>query len=90
MTAVLGGVSTGFVIRETRLAKTTVLFYDFDSEMELAYDKLFSAAEQMAKANKCWHISASGKVLDKKYHAGASNLIDRKLTSIMNLRTAAI
>ncbi|EPE4803260.1 DUF4236 domain-containing protein, partial [Vibrio vulnificus] len=83
LTAVLGGVSTWVCYTRDTLAKTTVLFYDFDSEMELAYDKLFSAAEQMAKANKCWHISASGKVLDKKYHAGASNLIDRKLTSIM-------
>ena len=51
--------------------------------MELAYGKLFSAAEQMAKAKKCWHISASGKVLDKKYYSGASNLIERNPTTII-------
>ncbi|HDV5433022.1 TPA: DUF4236 domain-containing protein [Vibrio cholerae] len=82
LTVILGGISTWVCYTRDTLAKTTVLFYDFDPEMESAYNRLFSAAQQMAKANRCWHISASGKVLDKKYHAGASDLIDRKPTSI--------
>lgn len=83
LTAVLGGISSWVCYTRDTLAKTTVLFYNFDSEMETTYNKLISTAQQMAKANKCWHISASGKVLDKKYHAGASNLIERKPTSII-------
>lgn len=62
--------------------KTVVLFYDFDSDMEAAYAQLHSAASQLAKCAAVWHIEASGKVHDRKYHAGASNLVRRKSTSI--------
>lgn len=64
------------------LAKTTVLLYEFDPELEKTYAQLHEAASQLASCAKAWHIKASGKVYDKKYHAGASNLLQRKPTSI--------
>jgi hypothetical protein len=64
------------------LEKTVVLFYDFDSDMEAAYAQLHSAASQLANCGATWHIEASGKVLDRKYHAGASDLVRRETTYI--------
>lgn len=64
------------------LEKTVVLFYDFDSDMEAAYAQLHTAASQLAGCAAAWHIEASGKVHDRKYHAGASDLVRRKSTSI--------
>lgn len=64
------------------LTKTVVLFYDFDAEMEEAYGQLHSAAEKIAGCAAAWHIEAQGKVHDRKYHAGASSLVRRKMTFI--------
>jgi len=64
------------------LAKTVVLFYDFDPEMENAYGQLHSCAGRLAGCAAAWHIEAEGKVHDRKYHAGASNLVRRKQTFV--------
>lgn len=64
------------------LEKTVVLFYEFDSHMEAAYAQLHYAASQLANCAASWHIEASAKVHDRKYHAGASDLVRRKSTSI--------
>lgn len=64
------------------LEKTVVLFYDFDPDMEAAYAQLHSAASQLASCGAAWHIEASGRVHDRKYHAGASDLVRRKSTFI--------
>ena len=50
--------------------------------LERAYGALHEAATQLANCAGCWHIAASGKVYEKKYHAGASSLVDRKSTPI--------
>lgn len=64
------------------MEKTVVLFYDFDPDMEAAYAHLHSAASQLASCAAAWHIEASGKAHDRKYHAGASDLVRRKNTFI--------
>lgn len=64
------------------LAKTIVLFYDFDPEMEAAYGQLHGAAEKIAACSVAWHVEAQGKVHNQKYHAGAGSLIQRKKTFI--------
>lgn len=78
----VGGVGTYVAQTRDTLAKTVVLFYDFDADMESAYAKLHTAASQLAGCASAWHIEASGKVHDRKYHAGASDLVERKSTSI--------
>ncbi|MBC3765556.1 DUF4236 domain-containing protein [Neptunicella marina] len=79
---VVGSLLTGVTYSRDLLNKTTVLFYDFDSEMESAYSSFLSAAEKLQSCSKKWHIAASGRVLDKKYHAGASDLVNRNETTI--------
>lgn len=80
--AVAGAVGTYIAHARDALEKTVVLFYEFDSEMEAAYAQLHSAASQLSNCAAAWHIEASGKVHDRKYHAGASDLVRRKSTLI--------
>jgi len=82
-TSLVGGVV--FIIIAyyyDQLRKTTVLFYDFDKDMESSYQKLHESASKLATCSKIWHIEASGSVYDPKYHAGANHLVRRKVTSI--------
>ena len=74
--------ATYFTFRRDALAKTVVLFYDFDGPLEFAYDALHKTALELANCAGCWHIAASGAVYDRKYHAGASAVVDRKATAI--------
>lgn len=64
------------------LNKTAVLFYDFDSDLEAIYIQLHNATKQLSSCAVAWHIEASGKVYDRKYHAGANELVRRKRTFI--------
>lgn len=78
----LGLASTYFVHLRDVLSKTTVLFYELDSDMERAYGEMHNCAERLASCAVAWHIEASGAVHDKKYHAGASTLVSRNKTFI--------
>jgi len=80
--ALAGAAGTYAAHTRDDLEKTVVLFYDFDADMEAAYAQLHTAASQLAGCAAAWHIEASGKVHDRKYHAGASDLVRRKNTSI--------
>lgn len=80
--AVAGLLGTYLVYARDVLVKTSVLIYDFDPEMEKSYALLHSTAERLARCSGTWHIEASGKVHDSKYHAGASNLVRRNVTKI--------
>ncbi|MBD8873852.1 DUF4236 domain-containing protein [Rhodanobacter sp. DHB23] len=79
LAGLMGAIYVGVL---DQLAKTVVLFYEFDPDVEAAYEQLHSAALQLAGCARVWHIEASGRVLDRKYHAGAASLIRRKVTSI--------
>ncbi len=68
--------------RRDVVRKTVVLLYEFDPTLEQAYGDLHRAASILAQCQACWHISASGKVHDSRYHAGASSLVERKVTTI--------
>lgn len=82
VTLVVGLALAYIAFSHDTLAKTVVLFYDFDPEMEEAYGQLHSAAEKIAGCAATWHIEAQGNVHDRKYHAGASSLVRRKSTFI--------
>jgi len=64
------------------LRKSVVLFYDFDETLEKAYGLLHDHALNLASCQGVWHVAASGEIHDRKYHAGASTLLDRKRTTI--------
>lgn len=81
--ALIGGlIFTILAYNYDQLRKTTVLFYDFDKDMESSFQRLHESASKLASCAKIWHIEASGSVYDPKYHAGANNLVRRKATSI--------
>ncbi|MFM0031852.1 DUF4236 domain-containing protein [Paraburkholderia madseniana] len=58
--------------------RSTVLFYDMDPPAEAAYSAVADRLVQLANSGGKWRIDATGRVLDRKYHAGASNLVKRK------------
>lgn len=73
----LVGIVAYIAVRDN-VAKTVVLGYQLDAPTEQAYLSLHRAFEHLALCNKGWRIDARGSVLDPKYQAGASSLVDRK------------
>jgi len=59
------------------LRKTTVMFYDLESEAAVAYQRLHDAFDALCASAAVWHVGAQGNVRDAKYHAGASTLVKR-------------
>lgn len=59
------------------LNKTVVLFYEFDDELEKAYQLLHDSFDQLSKSVKIWHITAQGKSNDWKRNAGATSIVNR-------------
>ncbi|HMP01176.1 MAG TPA: DUF4236 domain-containing protein [Gemmatales bacterium] len=66
------------------LAKTVVVFYELDATMEDSYERLHDCMQLLASCYGKWHIDAKGRVRDVKYHAGASEVVNRKEISITN------
>lgn len=58
--------------------RATVLFYDLDATSEQAFLSAANGLQQLASSAGKWRIDATGRVLDSKYHAGASNVVQRK------------
>lgn len=80
---VIAGVAlTATAYSQDVLRKTVVVLYDFDSELERAFQRLHDAGAALAACAAAWHISAQGRVHDRRYHAGAANLVSRIATSI--------
>jgi hypothetical protein len=64
------------------LTKSVVLFYDFDPQMQKAYQLLHDWSDQLVACARAWHVDARGDVHDPKYHAGAGQIVNRKTISI--------
>lgn len=96
LAALFSGVSTSLQIAFALLAagtvvatamwdevrKTALLAYSFDADMEAAYEALHRSATNLAGSGCVWHIASSAQVSDRKYHAGASNLVKRSRTFV--------
>ncbi len=65
-----------------QLRKTVVILYDFDGEMERAYQRIHDLASQLARCGGKWHIDARGQVYDPKFHGGAGHVVIRRRISI--------
>jgi len=65
-----------------RIAKTVVILYDFEPQVEEAFRRFTEWAQALAGAGRTWHVAASGSGYDRKYHAGASSLVQRNLTPV--------
>jgi Protein of unknown function (DUF4236) len=63
-----------------RIAKTVVVLYAFEPRVEEAFSRFTESAQVLAGAGRTWHIASAGRVIDRKYHAGASSLVQRNVT----------
>lgn len=82
-TAILAAVALAiYTARSDRIAKTVVVFYDFEPRAEEAFRRFTEWAAALAASQRMWSVEASGHVLDRKYHAGASALVQRSATRI--------
>lgn len=85
MTMSLGAMGVGAAVLAAQwdaFRKTTVLFYEFDPQMQALYESFAAAMEKLRSCSRTWHIEASGTVHDRKYHAGASQLVSRRANRI--------
>ena len=62
--------------------KTTVIFYNFEDQAGGSFKNLHDVFEKLNRASRLWHIPSRGTVHDKKYHAGANELVSRKDVSV--------
>jgi hypothetical protein len=81
-TPLIGLIAVMFVIGtivaayRDNLKKTAVLLYDFDDDVRAAFANFDSAFNRASASERIWHVSSKAAVLDRKYHAGASSVID--------------
>lgn len=65
--------------------RATVLYYDLDDAVAVAYRQVVDAFEEMGRCARAWHVSASGSILDTttwKRNAGATALINRSAITL--------
>jgi hypothetical protein len=65
-----------------RIARTAVILYDFEPQVEDAFRRFTEWAQALAGAARTWHVAAEGRGHDRKYHAGAGTLVQRHVTSV--------
>lgn len=80
--------ATGFILLTSWLAyrdilaKSVVMLYDIEDRFEKAFQLLHDASQEMKQCIAAWHLEASGRVKNKKYHAGADALVQRSSVSL--------
>ncbi|HFH3788671.1 DUF4236 domain-containing protein [Pseudomonas aeruginosa] len=74
---IVGGLLMAVTYYWDLLRKTTVMLYDIESEFAGVVEQLHTAFDGVRSCRATWHLQAQGKVLDRKYHAGASHLVTR-------------
>lgn len=67
-----------------RIAKTVVILYQLEPHAEQAFRRFTEWAEALARAGRTWHVAAIAKGFDRKYHAGASSLVQRHVSAVRN------
>lgn len=67
-----------FAYNYDQIRKSVVLFYDMEPEFERAYEDLHASFNLLKASHKVWHVESQADILDRKRHAGASQVISRK------------
>lgn len=70
-------ILTAYIAYRDTLSKTVVMLYQIEDQYEKITQDLHDAFDEMRKSHSAWHVAASAKVRDRKYHAGAGNLVQR-------------
>jgi hypothetical protein len=58
------------------------MMYDLDDATRTSFEQLYRSFLKFSDCSSVWHIGAQGRVYDKKYHAGANQVVSRKNVSI--------
>lgn len=73
---------TAYIAYHDTLSKTVVMLYQVEDQYEKITQDLHDAFEEMSKCRSAWHVAASAKVRDRKYHAGAGSLVNRSAIAL--------
>jgi len=65
-----------------RIAKTVVILYELEPQVEDAFRRFGEWAQALAGAGRTWHVTATDRVRDRKYNAGASDVVQRHVTAV--------
>jgi Protein of unknown function (DUF4236) len=80
--AVAGLLLTAFAFRRDVQRKLTILRYDLNPASMDAFGRLMDAGSRMHECHRIWHLKGQARVLDRKYHAGASTTVSRAAASV--------
>jgi hypothetical protein len=76
------GIALFYARLHDKLEKTVVIFYNFEFEVETAFKLFCEWASALAATSRVWHVDAASVVYNRKYHAGASQLLRRSTARI--------
>lgn len=79
---IAGGLLTASIYYWDLLRKTTVMLYEIEPAFAANVEQMHTAFEAVRSCQSTWHLQSQGKVLDRKYHAGASHLVTRRSVSL--------
>lgn len=68
-----------YLYNQDELRRSVVLFYEFEKEEEKEYSQLTDAVQEFLSCERLWRIETTSEVSNQKYHAGANNLVTRKV-----------
>jgi len=60
--------------------KLVLLNYDLDNEARALYIQLLSAMQTFASSARIWRVTSVQSGVDRKYHAGANTVLDKKVS----------
>jgi hypothetical protein len=86
----IGLVGVAAAYYRDKVAKSVVILYDLDEHTMPVYQKVLEAFDQLSACSAAWHIEASGRVKDRKYHAGASQVVRRNAIRLSKGKTPVI
>lgn len=82
LVALLCGCGIAAAYLHDVLHKSAVIMYDIDSFGRPPFERLYACLMRLGQCGKVWHLNARGRVHDRKYHAGASELVRRQGISL--------
>jgi hypothetical protein len=62
-------------------ARSVVLLYDLEPEVEKAYEKLVDSIEAVSDSARLWHVPQVAAVAQTKYHGGAKTTVQRDVVT---------
>ncbi|MBH9538650.1 DUF4236 domain-containing protein [Novosphingopyxis sp. YJ-S2-01] len=80
---ILVGIVAGTFFDDVK--RTSVLMYELDHDAAEDYGKMTERFDALAACEGCWHVDSGGAVQDIhtwKRNAGASHLVDKRLTEL--------